>query len=603
MKNRLLFLLLLEAFLSCEKNNDLTESTNRLLVSNPFVNRYDKNFDKHDGACMGFSVQQFDPHLIDVSKFKKNQLGNLEKETGLIWQFISTSDSVINFNHLFSSEDDTNRVTYVAEKIDVKEPQNKILALGSDDGLKVWVNGDSVVCVHKGRQLLPYDDLVKIHLKKGENVILYKVDQGTGDWALFRKFVNAGKMVQIIEQNIPGMYSDMPEACIIPDTATGINLNLDDSRYLDEMHHATLSWKDFDSGKIINTIKMNTNEIPSFVTLPKGFTGDIVFEIQIRDKNKDILFKEKIPILTENMASCLINRLVNKEMDPIDPNLIMKKEAMIHFCHLNNDSTEYSTRLQAESIYDFYHALKNSENHEQVLQTLGYRSNLDNSIQPFRIYLPEDIEPVDSDPSLVFLFRWIVENDIENNFWTSQQVRSHWRTVKRAAHSTAYHSVLVMPFGRGYENYVGKATEEIPLILESLENRIAYDKERVGLFAHSNAPAMALDLLQIQCLPVRYVGFWSPILPEKKATIYGVLQRVKHRNPDLEWYVWQGAEDKKAKVTITRQWVEYMRSIGFKVTYFEEPHSTHFVYLGDPEKEFLKILNHMSEKRKRNEAI
>jgi len=104
---------------------------------------------------------------------------------------------------------------------------------------------------------------------------------------------------------------------------------------------------------------------------------------------------------------------------------------------------------------------------------------------------------------------------------------------------------------------------------------------------------MALNLLQAIKLPIANLGFWSPILPDDDSVIYRILSWIKKDYPQIRWFVWQGAEDERAPVAVTHKWIKMIEKAGFEVFYQEEPHSTHFVYLGDPEKEFYNMLNNL----------
>jgi len=51
--------------------------------------------------------------------------------------------------------------------------------VGTDDGLQVWLNGESV---HVDRGMALNQDIVNVKLKKGENTLLLQVSQGGGGW-------------------------------------------------------------------------------------------------------------------------------------------------------------------------------------------------------------------------------------------------------------------------------------------------------------------------------------------------------------------------------------------------------------------------------------
>ena len=64
------------------------------------------------------------------------------------------------------------------------------LLLGSDDGVKVWLNGELVHENHLHRACVPEQDRARIHLKKGTNTLLFKVDDGISDWGLSARIVD-----------------------------------------------------------------------------------------------------------------------------------------------------------------------------------------------------------------------------------------------------------------------------------------------------------------------------------------------------------------------------------------------------------------------------
>ncbi len=65
------------------------------------------------------------------------------------------------------------------------------LGVGSDDGVRLWVNGEKVHDVQGGRQARPGQDAVKAHLRKGWNEVRAKVDNIVGTWELYLEFRTA----------------------------------------------------------------------------------------------------------------------------------------------------------------------------------------------------------------------------------------------------------------------------------------------------------------------------------------------------------------------------------------------------------------------------
>ncbi|HSW01698.1 MAG TPA: HEAT repeat domain-containing protein [Sedimentisphaerales bacterium] len=77
-----------------------------------------------------------------------------------------------------------NRVAYLRTKIVSPKEQKAKLELGSDDGVKVWINGQLVHANNAGRPVTLGEDKVDVTLKEGVNAVLVKLAQEGGQWAM-----------------------------------------------------------------------------------------------------------------------------------------------------------------------------------------------------------------------------------------------------------------------------------------------------------------------------------------------------------------------------------------------------------------------------------
>jgi len=73
---------------------------------------------------------------------------------------------------------------YAYAEVTLAEDADGMLLLGSDDGVKAWVNGDVVHENHVDRGLATDQDQANVALKAGTNRILIEVTQGGGGWAM-----------------------------------------------------------------------------------------------------------------------------------------------------------------------------------------------------------------------------------------------------------------------------------------------------------------------------------------------------------------------------------------------------------------------------------
>ncbi len=75
------------------------------------------------------------------------------------------------------------RVAYLKTDLVSDKERDALLELGSDDGIKVWLNGRVVHANNAVRPCSPGQDKVTVKLKQGSNPLLLKVTQGGGEWS------------------------------------------------------------------------------------------------------------------------------------------------------------------------------------------------------------------------------------------------------------------------------------------------------------------------------------------------------------------------------------------------------------------------------------
>ena len=74
----------------------------------------------------------------------------------------------------------TNAANYIYRVIESPEDQALALSLGSDDAIKVWVNGKEVLSKLIGRGAAADQEKLQVPLKKGQNTLLMKIVNGGG---------------------------------------------------------------------------------------------------------------------------------------------------------------------------------------------------------------------------------------------------------------------------------------------------------------------------------------------------------------------------------------------------------------------------------------
>jgi HEAT repeat protein len=103
---------------------------------------------------------------------------------GIQWKFFpagrnSQKPWLLEFDKVIGGE---NRVVYLRNKVWSDSVRKVVLELGSDDGIKFWLNGELVHANDADRRVNPGDDVLEMTLKQGWNTMMMKVNQRSGEW-------------------------------------------------------------------------------------------------------------------------------------------------------------------------------------------------------------------------------------------------------------------------------------------------------------------------------------------------------------------------------------------------------------------------------------
>jgi hypothetical protein len=143
------------------------------LIVGPFDNDEDKGYD---------AIYPPEENLDFATEY------DVKSGTAKWKKVLAHRNGVLNLDKCFYPNDWVVAYAYT-EIISPKAFDTEIL-VGSDDGVKVWLNGELVHHNHVHRPCTPDEDRAKITLKKGNNTLLLKVDDGITDWGLAARIVD-----------------------------------------------------------------------------------------------------------------------------------------------------------------------------------------------------------------------------------------------------------------------------------------------------------------------------------------------------------------------------------------------------------------------------
>jgi hypothetical protein len=129
-------------------------------------------------------IKAFDEETFDLDRFEpKVKIGDEEYE----WMQLHSRSAVVD------PPRPANRLNYVYgyawAQVDMPKETRAVLGIGSDDAVKVWLNGELVHRHWVNRGLMKDNDLVPVTFKKGNNQLVLKVFNGVMGWGFLCRAV------------------------------------------------------------------------------------------------------------------------------------------------------------------------------------------------------------------------------------------------------------------------------------------------------------------------------------------------------------------------------------------------------------------------------
>ncbi len=137
-------------------------------------------FDNTDGV--GFSKAYPPEEKIDLRATYKGQFSWTQAKDDF-------TDAHINFFKIF--DDNQWKVAYAYARVTLPTEREAQLGVGSDDEVKVWLNGEEVLNSNIARSVAIDQDIIPVTLKSGANEILVKICNRAVDWGFYLRITDA----------------------------------------------------------------------------------------------------------------------------------------------------------------------------------------------------------------------------------------------------------------------------------------------------------------------------------------------------------------------------------------------------------------------------
>ncbi len=128
-------------------------------------------------------------------EFRTDKTYRGRKKCSVNWKHHNSEFSgYVDFTKLFGELSDSG-VAYAWRTINVQKNASLKIGIGSNDGVRLWVNGKLVLDNKIARKADPNQDVLIVPFKKGENTVLLKIDQLGGGWGFYFSVIEGGNIL------------------------------------------------------------------------------------------------------------------------------------------------------------------------------------------------------------------------------------------------------------------------------------------------------------------------------------------------------------------------------------------------------------------------
>lgn len=449
--------------------------------------------------------------------------------------------------------------------------------MGSDDGLRVWINGVLVVDDHSHRALDSNSNSFSSVLKNGTNRILVKVCQGEEAW----------------EFSLRDTTREEHEAFL--SASGGINLSIssrshfiggDDSLTFSVLaNHAPLtdipfSYHAYDS--VGNAITSGTASLGESITIPLPSHKIEYIHLKIEadpagidtaggrlgQKKTETLFFTGDPdavlasysskaraaagVLTSSPKWTGLDADEQKQIEDVAPTLLYLADMIdkkLQSTAVNEDKQVYAVSY----INDILNAMEEGPGallHLTGYRQMAYRSHIDDSIQPYSLYLPESYSS-DRKYSLAVMLHGYSGNDFDYGNTLASLMPEDF--------------IIVSVFGRGDLYYQSAGEQDVLDVMDRIIGRYSVDENRVYLTGSSMG---GLGTWRIGSL---YADRFAAIAPYCGWNGYDILENLGN----MKTYIVHGTADQTVPIKFEKNCAKKLKEMGYDVSFVEIENGSH----------------------------
>jgi dienelactone hydrolase len=474
---------------------------------------------------------------------------------------------------------------YAFAKVARASAGRALLSVGSDEGIRVWLNGRLVLSRDGLRSAVPDEDQVEVEMKAGDNSLLVKLPQTVGRAAFCVRVLEPGTVLvprmeigpSIVRREADGFALKTDVGLVRADgepvtvevvaaggkvvfTKTaprGMELAIDARAWPDGAYEARCTTRTFDGR-------------PYVVHLP-WYKGDSLVEARALAAAAAQADGSKPEGFTLHMLAEMVeDRLATKPAEARGNPWWKIHSPLMEYEELMLERRGQTGRIRPSGFV-----------------RIAYRDPVDGSPQFCRAYLPAAYDAAKKWPLVVQLHGYNPANPVYVRWWSADQ--------RHAAVDAGYPShqgvIYMEPHGRGNTQYLGMGDSDILRVIAEAKRLFSVDEDRVYLTGDSmggwgtwNVATRHPDLFAAIAPVFGGVDYHSQLSEEQLARLTPLDRFFREKQSswamaegllNVPVFVHHGDADQAVSVEYSRWALRLLQRWGYDVRYHEYPGRIH----------------------------
>ncbi len=394
--------------------------------------------------------------------------------TSATWRPLTSWGDEVNLGDSLPDPPGAKQVGYAFATVTRAEAGPARIAVGSDEGIRIWLNGRLVHDHPAHRSLLPDEDAVDVEMLAGDNAVLVKLEQRRGPWTFTLRVLEPGAVLLRVREIAPVIVeagegqlsvrtdarSGRPGQAMVTVTVVGAGGTAWGTQEAARGTVVSFDSADWPDGPYeVRCLTRRPSGRPFAAHLP-WYKGDALLAARnLVDEASSADESTTYGMTLKMLAEMALDRLGGKLEG--GPEVWERIQSPL----MEHAELKLAQAGEAGPVREY------------GFVRLAYRDPVDGSPQFCRAYLPGGYDSARKWPLVVQLHGYNGENPRYVRWWAVDS--------RHAAEADEMGVIHIEPHGRGNTQYRGMGEKDVLRAIELAKQRFSVDEDRVYLMGDS----------------------------------------------------------------------------------------------------------------------